>query len=324
MNSGGTTEPDEGIVYGSHSPESAFSLIEIMVVVALLSLIIFGLLAMFNETQLAFRTSMTQSDVLESGRMFMDLSGRELEQTTPGYSGVLQAYNFYTAPPLSFPPAFFRNPLTQWMPGMPGQPLRTNIMSDDVFFMVRQNQTWTGIGYFVRQNAASPAVPSQVGTLYRWSTNISTVQFANNPSVVWRTFNAICTGTTNFTTVGYGLSELGISKITDGVVHFRARAYDTNGLWIMPFAIGVSTNITTYSRFTAIPGEISYGFRSNAIPAYVDLELGVLEDRTYAHYQALATTAPASAQSYLSNHVAQVHLFRRHIALHNVDPGAYQ
>ena len=305
-------------------PRSAFSLIEIMVVVALLSLIIFGLLAMFNETQLAFRSSMTQSDVLESGRMFMDMSGRELEQATPSYYRGF--YNFYSAPPANagFKLNFFKNPLTQWMPGMtPPGDQRTNILSDDVFFVIRQNQTWTGVGYFVRQDAADPTVSARVGTLYRWTTNMSTVQFQYSANAMWRTFNAVCNFKNN-PSATTGLSSLGISKVMDGVVHFRARAYDTNGFWIMPGNLNVSFAMRAESTNSNIPGEFTYGFTSNALPAYVDLEVGVLEDRTYQHYQALASTAPAAAQLYLSNHVAQVHLFRRQIALRNVDPGAYQ
>ena len=46
----------------------AFTLIEIMVTVALLSFIILGLMAMFHQTQRAFRNSITQTDVLEGAR----------------------------------------------------------------------------------------------------------------------------------------------------------------------------------------------------------------------------------------------------------------
>ena len=56
-----------------------------MVVTALLSVIVLGLMAMFTQTQRAFRTGMAQTDVLESGRMAADLLTRELEQITPCY-----------------------------------------------------------------------------------------------------------------------------------------------------------------------------------------------------------------------------------------------
>src|SRR5450631_107530 len=58
----------------------AFTLVEIMVTVALLAVIILGLVAMFNQTRRAFTSSLTQVDVLESGRAAADLVGREMEQ----------------------------------------------------------------------------------------------------------------------------------------------------------------------------------------------------------------------------------------------------
>src|SRR5205807_126156 len=61
----------------------AFSLIEILVVVALLTVIILGLLAMFHQVQKAFRESMTQVDVLEAGRATLDKLGRELSEAIP-------------------------------------------------------------------------------------------------------------------------------------------------------------------------------------------------------------------------------------------------
>src|SRR5215472_4077807 len=63
--------------------ECGFSLIEILVTIGLLSFIVLGLLAMFNQTQRAFMSSMKQTDVLESGRLTMDMLSRELAQTTP-------------------------------------------------------------------------------------------------------------------------------------------------------------------------------------------------------------------------------------------------
>src|SRR2546427_12839187 len=57
---------------------SAFSLIEIMVTVALLSFIVLGLLAMFTQTQRAFTSGMTQTDVMQSGRAVVETIARDL------------------------------------------------------------------------------------------------------------------------------------------------------------------------------------------------------------------------------------------------------
>src|SRR2546421_7572074 len=85
----------------------AFSLVEILVTISLLAFIILGLMAMFIQTQKAFRGSMKQTDVLGSGRAVMDMITRELSQMTPSQMG--RTYNFfaeipaYQAPPNSPP-----------------------------------------------------------------------------------------------------------------------------------------------------------------------------------------------------------------------------
>src|SRR4051795_11500139 len=57
----------------------AFSLVEVMVAVGLLAFIIVGLLAMFYQTQRAFRSSATQTDVLEAGRAAMQIIRQDLQ-----------------------------------------------------------------------------------------------------------------------------------------------------------------------------------------------------------------------------------------------------
>ncbi|MEI9963164.1 MAG: prepilin-type N-terminal cleavage/methylation domain-containing protein [Limisphaerales bacterium] len=63
----------------------AFSLIEILVTVALLSIIVIALMAVFNSTQTAFRASLTQTDVLESSRAVVGLITSDLEALAPSY-----------------------------------------------------------------------------------------------------------------------------------------------------------------------------------------------------------------------------------------------
>src|SRR5437879_197722 len=89
---------------------SAFSLIEIMVAVALMSFIVLGLLAMFTQTQRAFRASMTQTDVLESGRIATDMIVRELGQMSA--SDRAYTTNFFAE--ASY---WAREPLKQGLPG---------------------------------------------------------------------------------------------------------------------------------------------------------------------------------------------------------------
>src|SRR5262245_30882251 len=165
------------------SRETAFSLIEIMVVVALLSVIILGLMAMFTQTQRAFRLGMTQTDVLESGRIASDIIARELSQITPSYFDRGQAA-----------PSFYMGHISvddQSLPGVskvgkapPGGISRSNILQD-LYFVTRENQTWTGIGYFVRSNPSNNTI-APVASLYRFQVTNSNASYLKKPSAMFQ------------------------------------------------------------------------------------------------------------------------------------------
>ena len=317
-------------------PRRAFSLIEMMVVVALLSVIVLGLMAMFNQTQRAFRLGMSQTDVLESGRMATELIARVLEQMTPSY------YNSSNRLPngVLYPTPNFDSEITnaawQSLPGGNGFLFRTNIMTD-VFFMVRQNQTLTGIGYFVRTNRLDiPSLPGGVGpagTLFRFETNNSISQFQQNPSGLFAGFND----------VRNQINLTNVSKVLDGVVQFKIKPFDTDG-WVLPNNPSWYTNwvnpnfnpnspnsmpssmtngnVVAIKSFPAAREVGLYKFFSNAVPASVELELGILEQQIYERYKSIPIDV--AQKSFLTNQAAHVHLFRQRISIRNVDPSAYQ
>ena len=315
--------------------EHAFTLIEIMITVGLLTFMILGLLAMFNQTQRAFRTSMTQSDVLEAGRATIDLLARELSEMTPSqspdmyFNGVRnRATNFFAEPAPFF---VGMQPLLQGLPGMPNNVLRTNTVQR-FFFLTRVNQDWIGNGYEVLpENPGNPLV----GTLYRFSaTNTPRTGFMN----LSRAFQ-------NASRVAYqsiwgGVPITNLHRIADGIVHLRVRAYANNGFLVITNQFR-GTNSYARDRSVALPNVWNYTnawntiacadavnpdqsacyFMSNALPAYVDVELGILEPQILQRYRSIPV--PAVQRQYLSNHVAQVHLFHQRVAIPNVDPTAY-
>src|SRR5205807_5287004 len=128
----------------SRRSTAAFSLIEILVSVALLAFIILGLLSMFLQTQKAFRNSMKQVDVLEAGRAATDFLAREIGQMTPTQMP-------FTTNCFAELATSFNNPLYQELPGVPDR--RTNIV-ERFFFVSRYNQNWVGTGYQVIPEAA--------------------------------------------------------------------------------------------------------------------------------------------------------------------------
>jgi prepilin-type N-terminal cleavage/methylation domain-containing protein len=277
----------------------AFTLVEILVVVVLMSLIVLALMAVFNSTQAAFRASITQTDVLEGGRSVMGLIKNDLESLTPSYLYPANASpNFYAAVSNSFP---------QTLTGSTAS--RTNVM-EDVFFITRQNQTWKGVGYFVRTNLLLSGGIATPGILYRFETNNSATDFARASTNLFGVFNRIRTS-------GSGPAPTnGVSQILAGVMSFKVRAFDTNGFWIT----------AGRANFVAITNAVSpevilYAFYSNAVPAAVEVELGMLEDRTLQRAQSLSG---ATQSNYLAQQAGKVHVFRQRFPIRNVDPSAYQ
>ena len=277
----------------------AFSLIEVLVAVTLMSVIVLGLIAMFSQTQRAFRAGITQVDVMEGGRAACELLARELEQATPtGRPNTLNFFSQWNGYALiqSLPG---KNPLgdLQW---------RTNIV-DDVFFFTRENRNWQGVGYRVES-------PDFVGTLYRYETNVANLDL----DLVTQADSVA--SPVKFRDRTYSTRA---SRIIDGVVHFRVLAYDNNGHLIINNSgsdIGVTNR---YVRGNILlPPDLSYEyhFRSNAVPAYLELELGILEAKTAERCRNLDLTAQPK---YLESKSGNVQIFRQRITLRNVDPSVY-
>ncbi len=289
---------------GSLVRRGAFSLVEILVVVGLLSVIILGLVAMFSQTQRAFRLGLAQVDVLESGRAVTDMMTRELSQMAPSRSS--NAVNFYvyltnrTLPAL--PPYKF---LKQDLPGNPA-PLRTNLI-EELYFLTKENQTWTGIGYYVS------GADGGVGTLYRYASNAF---FGQNPADLFNGYNRTLNDALNrnvFTN---------LNRIVDGVVHLKVRAYNPDGRWISTNNLLNAVVLEPRFALTAAGESELYRFTSNVVPAFVELELGVLEER--AIVRARTITDPQSRSNYLAREAGRVHLFRFRVPVRNVDSTAYR
>jgi type II secretory pathway pseudopilin PulG len=271
---------------------SAFTLIELMVAVALLSLIVIALMAVFNSTQTAFRASVTQQDILEGGRATMDLIAQDLKEMAPSDGVSNGAVNFYAA--VSSSPG----PLVQLLTA--SSLSRTNVL-EKIFILSRDNQTWTGTGYVV-----DPTATASINPLYRFS--ISTNVASGSPLSLFNIF--ITNSTAN------------MSHLLDGVVDFRVRAFDTNGAWMN----NNYTNAYNFQRFSFGSGsgfgETGFYMFSNTLPASVEIDMATLEDRTLQRAESFPTVIAQS--NYLAQQVGNVHVFRQRVSIPNVDPSAYQ
>ncbi len=307
---------------------SGFTMVEILVTMVLLSIIVLALMTVFNSTQKAFRSSLTQTDVLESGRLAMGMMAGDLEGVTPSLkpintnnsywylpvndlNNVNNNVNFYAAvTAFASPPS----PLYQSLIGAnnPGT-MRTNVL-ESFFSLSRQNinggPSWVGTGYVVFTNTPDT---NGIYALYRF---YQTANVSTNPAMLFNNFNSqmISGAWTNW------------SHLMDGVVDLTVRPYDPNGFWMtntVDFYDGQVHQQQYFRRFlpTRFWQEVGFFMYSNTVPASVEVELGVLEDAVLQRAEGLSGAAQTN---YLSDHAGQVHLFRQRVLIRNVDPTAYQ
>jgi type II secretory pathway pseudopilin PulG len=298
---------------GDGRAPAAFSLVELLLVMTLLSLIVFALMAVFNSTQKAFRASITQTDVLEGSRAAMELIASDLRGLTPS-GGISNAPDSLPPDPHPYPPVNFfvvansqtgYEPLPQSLPG--GSAQRTNLLNT-FFVLGRENTKWTGVGYVVDATNTTTLYP-----LYRFYAETNVIY---SP---WTLYNLFATEIANS-------QWTNMSHVIDGVVQLTVRAYDPQGRWI-----NGNLSIPNYTNalntrflppFPLIGGEAQFFMFSNMVPASVELNLGVMEDRTLDRAESIANAT--ARWGYLTNQVGRVHLFRQRVTIPNVDPTAYQ
>lgn len=259
----------------------AFSVVELLVAVSVLTLIVLVLYGVFDQVQKALRGNVAQVDTLEGGRTAMEMMTRELEQMrASGRSGGTNLFAGLVA-----------LPTVQEMlePGV----YRTNILQE-IFFTVPNGKEWSGIGYKVYLTNYG------VGSLYRFSmTTNAGLLTATNLSLAYMNF-----GWPKYSNV--------CQRVTDGIVHFRVRPFATNGyamMWPTNYP-GVSL---TYNG--AVRDTVGYSFTGSALPAYLDVELGILEPQVLERYKSFVS--PTVASNYLAKQTGKVRLFQQRIPIRN-------
>ena len=298
--------------HSSPVTRSAFTLVEVLVVMVLLSLIVLVLMAVFNSAQTAFRTGVTQTDVLEGGRATMDLMAADVRNMAPsdGYTNRIENSIFIPGAVNFCAYTDGGAPLVQSLAGSSAQ--RVNTL--ERFFILSRNNVngqdiWTGTGYVVDTASASPLYP-----LYRFSA--STNSSGTDPALLFNAF---------FTEVASG-QWTNMSHLMDGVVNLSVRAYDLNGTLMTANVLYSGGQFVTNRNvlyFAPASGEIGFEMFSNTLPATVEIEMGVLEDRTLQRAGSLGASTNALA-GYLAQQAGAVHIFRQRVSIPNFDPSAYQ
>ncbi len=306
-----------------------------MVVIGLLTFIVGALMTVFSSTQTAFRASVTQSDVLEGGRATIDLIAQDIKQMTASGGTSNRPVVLTIGFPYNTFSQFFTNrdyvnfyvaannqytlPLIQPLIGSADGARRTNALQN-FFILSRDNvnghDTWIGTGYAVDStNLDSP--------LYRFTMQVN----ANSgPGALFNTYMAgVLTN---------GFKGPGWSHLIDGVLDLRVRAYDPYGYWITNLyaydggGVYSATNQNTYFPVAPVyappppQGEVGLYMFSNTVPASVEVQLGVLEDRIRRRAESIPVFNARS--NYLSQQAGAIHLFRQRVTISNSDRVAYQ
>ena len=270
--------------------QRAFSLIEILVAVTLLTVITVGLLAMFYHTQRAFRIGTSQVDILEGGRATLRMVALDLQEMYP--SRMDDVVNFQ---------AVTNSTVRIDMPLPPDDDAVMKNLLQDMAFLTRRGNEWSVTLYRVHHENGA-------GALYRAviSTNIGGLLTNGNatPTIAQRAAiaNLMSTAAQPANPSIADAVNLPFDRIADGVVHFRVHAYDRKGIRL------VETNSVYARNFNE-----NYHF-TNWVPEYVELELGILDPKGMKQFQAREDNA-TRAQDYLKTQGYRTHFFHQRVEI---------
>jgi type II secretory pathway pseudopilin PulG len=313
------------------SRQGGFSLLEMLLVASMMTIIVYGLYSMFDQTQKALRNSGAQVDVQEAGRAALEVISREIEQMACGYGS--NAPN--VAATLTFPTsANFLNTVIQ---GLPSGGKRPNYLQQ-LFFLKKESGRINAGGFFVA-DPTNATITTNLGTLYRF---IPTYEATPQVDPGW--MQAVQTQFDRRTNGVYPLIEgvvhlswrtvspLGQSMIYDGDTNQYYAGYQ---VWQVPSTQPVPlrmlcpTNVLLVEKFISLtqatldqtPLDLrltDFRYVSNALPAYVEIELGVLEPQAWEKVKAMP--AVQAQRRYLEAHAGQVHLYRKRIPIRTATP----
>lgn len=270
---------------------SAFSLIELMLAVTITTVIVGALYAVFNQTQRALLANTNQVDVLENGRSAMDTIARELSFAAPALRPFVTNLN------ITRPPVY--RPVVQSIPTVNEKsPIQRTNLLEVFYFLSRYRTNWVGTEYFVS------GANNGVGALMRRTYEIHERMLnATNPMVA-----ALDPRLTNT-----------LARLADGVIHFQVKPFDSRGVpiaWYYMSPTNFYPNVA-WQRDPLVPTATRLAFVSNALPAYLEVELGILEPQTLAQFRSFPPNPDGStsavAQKFLSTHTGQVQLFRQRV-----------
>lgn len=330
----------------------AFTVIELMLAVAILGIIVFALYSVFNQTQRALRRSETNTDVGQRARALSEIIALEIEQAqaTMTFHFATNSAGRIAVKEVNMLGGMEREYVPQTYVMTSSDPYimpRTNFIHN-IFFYNNRTNAWQAIGYRV------VFFSNGVGSLQRFETNI----FGHRPYANRGSYNFLAASLTTNTT-----STNLFRPISDGIVHLTfvpydhngnrlgwdtgnhlsakygtENYYDTNRYYVTRMRFGpddvntadnnrsdtTETNLSTVILREAIPTlpntpniqyTTKFQFFSNSLPAYIEMEFGMLEPETLAQYYTMLDDENPNAAKFLQRQIAKVHLFRQRIPI---------
>lgn len=283
-----TVAPTQRVRRQINSETSGFTLLELLVAVALLTVIVVSIYHVFNYIQQALRANINQVDALESSRAALETLRTDFGMLTscPQPEGTnLHIYHSSEVAPTTIALSSGAK-YTNWF--------------YSVYFLRAIRDRYEAVSYRV-----SP-IKAGVGVLMRYSTNVTRIADFVYLSRLLET-----------------LPSHSFVPLLDGVVHFRLAAYDTEEvplLYSIPEVRQASENIggLTIQPFvyanSVFPSETELSTRDNVLPGSIEIELGVLERSALEYYIHLPTGSYGESR-FLPEHAGQIYLFRQRVRI---------
>lgn len=298
-----------------------FSVVELMLAVSIMGVIIYALYLVFNQTQRAMRAGEMQGDVAEKARAITEIVTRELQQAVAGNLD-WRLYSNRNAT-INLKGGDEREPGPKVQAGVRSETVERTNRLNYIYFLNKETNRWVSIGYAVVN------VQNGVGVLTRFETNA----FGAGPIYSYDTFRAEMRkeipSSTNY------------HHVADGVIHFRVTPYASDGFrmgwdttnryrgfrfyrsWASGQPIAKHSDVSREEQATVVLNQnpfwpnsgTEFAFKSNALPAYIDLELGLLEPETLKQYYTMVSDKNPNADKFLERQIARVHLFRQRIPI---------
>lgn len=304
------------------SDAKAFTVVEMMVAVTITTVITLALSAVFGQVQKAFRAGIQQVDVYEAGRATSDMTVKDLESMVA--LGSIDFTNFWTVP---FQPGMY-NSLGSLSEGAGFQTIQQE-------FLVFQeyNNVIKAVGYRLipdRRNGAIDYSQAEdfirVSRLYRFEAPVSRTALERSPNLVWESIvNAFLRDPSaeirdaETASVAYQFQE-----ITDGVVHFRATPFHLSGrVWDKNLEdyyyanrdVNLPRDVEVDSTSPRAGPAFSYAFSGDALPSFVEFELGIMEPAIIDEWRSIAEANMQGASEFIRDQAARVQIFRRRLTL---------